>query len=198
MKTAVVLWTGGKDSCLALHLASEENFKILALVTFVPEGNTEFQAHPQSKMLRQAERLGLKIHFVEIREPYRPSYVEALKWIKNSMGAATVVTGDIDLVQGQPNWIVDCCGGLGLEVHRPLWKKDRAWIMQELLSRKIQVRISYINHPAIPSTWLNRLIDEGLLKELQSLASSSGIDLAGENGEYHTMVVDGPLLRTGV
>ncbi len=49
MKNAVVLWTGGKDSCLALHL-SKYKYHIKALATFVPAGEGEFRAHPQSEM----------------------------------------------------------------------------------------------------------------------------------------------------
>jgi diphthine-ammonia ligase len=195
MENAVVLWTGGKDSCLALHLVRdnlERHINIVALATFVPPGNVEFRAHPQTEMRNQAKKLGLDIHFIEIHEPYRESYVEALKGMKRDFGASIVITGDIDLVKGHPNWMEECCQGLDIEVHRPLWQRSREWIMEELLARNIQARISFINHPSIPVEWLNRIIDRQFLSELKALSASSGIDLTGENGEYHTMVVAAP------
>src|SRR5580704_9376360 len=100
MQNAVVLWTGGKDSCLALHLARENNLNIVALITFVPPGNAEFEAHPQSRMQKQAKRMALDIHFIEITEPYKFSYIKALKWIEDTFMASVVITGDIDLVEG--------------------------------------------------------------------------------------------------
>lgn len=188
MQNAVVLWTGGKDSCLALHLAREQQLNILALITFVPPSEIEFRAHPQSEIREQASRAGIDIHFIKIAEPYKKSYVEALKWIRDALGVSVVVTGDIDQVAGFPNWIEQCCVGLEIEVYRPLWQKPREWIMNELLARKIEARITLINHPSLPLEWLNRVIDETLLTEMRAVAASSGIDLAGENGEYHTMV----------
>jgi uncharacterized protein (TIGR00290 family) len=196
MKKAVVLWTGGKDSCLALHLAREGGFEIFALVTFVPEGGAEFLAHPQAEMREQAEKLGLAIHFLEIGTSYKESYVDGLKWIKESLGAGTVVTGDIDLVDGFPNWIEECCEGTGLAVFRPLWLKSREWVLREVLDLGMKVRISFLNHPALPRRWLNRIIDEPLFLEMKAVSASCGIDLAGENGEYHTMVVDAPAFLT--
>jgi diphthine-ammonia ligase len=192
MKNAVVLWTGGKDSCLALHIAQEQNYNIVGLVTFVPVGNPLFQAHPQPEMEKQAARLGLHVHFLEVREPYKESYIEQLKWIKTTLNATTAVTGDIDYVGGCSNWIVDCCEKAELEVLRPLWQQDREWVMEQLLTRGIQARISFISHSAIPSDWNGRLIDRQLLSEMKVLCKNCGIDLAGENGEYHTMVTGAP------
>lgn len=194
MKKVVVLWTGGKDSCLALHMAREA-YEIAALVTFVPSAETEFKAHPQNELRAQAQRLGLPIQFIEIAEPYRASYVSALRQIKVQYGAAAVITGDIDEVEGQPNWIEQCCVGLDLEVIRPLWKSPRELIMTELISRGIKARISLINHPDIPLIWLGRIIDSQMLQDLKDLSQSKGIDLAGENGEFHTMVEDAPMFE---
>lgn len=192
MKNAVISWTGGKDSCLALHLAQEQGLKIVGLVTFVPVGNPEFRAHPQTEMVQQAQRLGLKVHFLEVREPYKESYVEQMKWMKAALGASAIVTGDIDYVGGCANWIVDCAERAGLEIARPLWQRDREWVMNELLSRGIQARISYVSHEAIPPSWKDRVIDRAFLAEMREVCRAHGIDLAGENGEYHTMVIAAP------
>lgn len=192
MKNAVVLWTGGKDSCLALHLALEKKINILALVTFVPQGNREFRAHPQSEIKFQAGRMGLDVYFKEIKEPYKSSYINALKWIKEDLDASIVISGDIDLVGGLPNWIEECCDGLEIDVFQPLWQKSREWVMGELLAREIKAKITWLNHPLLPREWLNRIIDKKLLTEMKSVSSSIGFDLTGENGEYHTMVISAP------
>ncbi len=184
----IVLWTGGKDSCLALHLCREQGFEILGLATFIPSDETEFKAHPQSEIQRQAQALSLPIHFIKVVEPYRDSYIKGLQYICYELGADEVATGDIDLVDGHPNWILECCAGLELEVLRPLWQWPRERIMREIISRKIQARLSFINHPKIPQEWLGRHIDAQLLAEMISLFGVNHLDLAGENGEYHTMI----------
>jgi uncharacterized protein (TIGR00290 family) len=107
-----------------------------------------------------------------------------------------VITGDIDLVDGHPNWIAECCSSLGLKTIFPLWGESRANHMRERMARQIEARISWINHGAIPVEWIGRVIDDVLVKELTALSESKGIDLCGENGEYHTMVSEfSPLPR---
>lgn len=192
MNNAVVLWTGGKDSFLALQIAQEQCLHIVGLATFVPVGNPLFQAHPQTEMEDQAKRLGLKIYFIEVGEPYKESYVDGLNWLKSNLSAEVAITGDIDYVDGCASWIIDCCERVEMDVYRPLWKRDREWIMKQLVSRNIQARISYINDVAIPSEWKGRLIDTQLIEELKEISADAGVDLTGENGEYHTMVVDAP------
>lgn len=147
-------------------------------------------------MLRQADRLNLPIHFIEITAPYREGYINAIKWIRDELKVSILITGDIDYVDGQPNWIVECCQGLGVDVVMPLWQKDRDWIMEEILLRRVKARISFLNHPGLPKHWLNAVINSDLLAEMRELSKRAAFDLAGENGEYHTMVVDGPGFRS--
>jgi len=61
--------------------------------------------------------------------------------------------------------------------------------MDELLLRGIKVKISWINHPSIPREWLNRVIDRDFLIKMKILSKENNFDLAGEDGEYHTMAL---------
>ena len=193
-RTAAVLWTGGKDSCLALHRAYDRGVSIACLATFVPEDRREFHAHPTAETRKQADLMHLDLHFIPVQEPYRDSYIKGLTWLKEQ-GITAVITGDIDYIEGHPNWIEDCCHGLDLEVIRPLWRESRHTLMEELITRGIQARITWINHPSIPPSWKGRVVDVDCLAELKHLSMHAGIDLCGENGEYHTMVFSAPLFR---
>ena len=61
-KIAAVLFSGGKDSCLALHLA-KQNYNVRYLLTVLPKNPDSFMFHkPNLKLLRkQAEMLGIKL-----------------------------------------------------------------------------------------------------------------------------------------
>jgi len=192
MRKAAVLWTGGKDSCLAMHRAYDKGIAIACLATFVPEDRREFEAHPTTETRRQANAMNLDLHFIPVREPYRDSYIKGLTWLKG-LGITAVITGDINYVEGHPNWIEECCNGLDLEVIRPLWQESRLMLLEELITRGIEARITWINHPSIPLSWKGRIIDIKCLTDLKHLSIKAGIDLCGENGEYHTMVNCAPL-----
>lgn len=187
--SSAVLWTGGKDCCLALYRALENNHHISTLVTFIPK-DKEFKAHPLELIKKQASDLGLPLLLLEIVEPFKESYVQRLKELKDSHGVSTVITGDIDYVSGCSNWIKDCCEMAGLESYFPLWQEPRLSLLQDLLKRKMEVQISWINHPSLPWEWIGRHIDEEFIRDIEMINRTIPVDLCGENGEYHTMVLN--------
>lgn len=197
MKRAFVLWTGGKDSCLALHMAIAGGFEVAALVTFVPEDEA-FKAHPIGMMTKQAGSLGLLHLKVPVTPPYQDSYRKALMGTAADLSADTVVTGDIERMNGQPNWIRECCDGTELKVLRPLWRMPREDVFKRLFAEKIMAEVSYINDDRLPGNWLGRIIDQNFYRELKAVCERHGLDPCGENGEYHTMVVDSPLFSNAV
>ncbi len=192
MKRALILWTGGKDSCLALHKTLEMGYRVAALVTFAPLDG-EFRAHPIPMIRSQARSLGIEHRLVRIGSPYKEGYVKGLLGLAAQYEATTVVTGDIDEVEGQSNWIEECCREAGLAALLPLWQEDRERLLESLFSEKIEAVVTHLNDPRLPKGWIGRRLDERLLRELIAAKARYGIDLTGENGEFHTMVVRSPL-----
>lgn len=190
MQRAVVLWTGGKESWLALCRAREQGINIMGLATFVPASGREFLAHPQPRIREQARYLGLDVHFIAVDENnVFASYVAGLQRFRQALGLSAVVTGDIDQIDQQPNWIETCCGGIGLSAIRPLWNADRMALMKEMLARGIQAEITYINSPLLSQCLVGTVIDESTVRHFAELARVTNFDICGENGEYHTMVM---------
>ena len=187
-KRVVLLWTGGKDSCLALFRALESKMHVCALATFVPGADADFKAHPLEIMQRQAKELGMHHELVAASAPYRQSYEDGLARIKIMFRADAVVTGDIEEVAGFPNWISQCSTSVALETIRPLWRESRSSLLREIVERGILAQISWINDPHLPSAWMGRYIDHAFIEDITHLAKGTNIDICGENGEYHTMV----------
>ena len=193
-KKATVLWTGGKECSLALYKAKQLGYEIVNLVTFVPSG-TKFQAHPIDFMKYQAESLGLPHYTVFIIEPFKESYEKAIHLLRKEHGIDTVITGDIAEVDGYPNWIRECSKYSGMDVLTPLWGWDRLSIIKELLLHEFKVIFSCVKRPWFTGDWLGKEIDDKTLKQLQIMSAENGLDICGEQGEYHTLVMDGPLFK---
>lgn len=183
-----VLWTGGKDSALALARCSDRHGTPSRLVTFVPTGEVTFKAHPLDRMRVQAHALDIEHLAIPIAEPYFESYVDALRRLRSDHGIATVVTGDIDLVNGQPNWIRECCAQADVNVLMPLWQDDRERLLREIITRGIVAEVTYVAPDRLSADWIGRRIDEQFIADMRRLSDETGIDMCGENGEYHTMV----------
>ncbi|MDD5656049.1 MAG: diphthine--ammonia ligase [Elusimicrobia bacterium] len=194
---ASVLWTGGKDSALAMHEAISAGYEIVNAVTFVPP-TPSFLAHPLPLITRQAEAMGIEHHAFQILEPYARSYERALLDLRRRFKIDAVVTGDIAEVDGWTNWIVERSKGSGLRVVTPLWGRERADILARLLELRFKVVFSCVKEPWFAAEWLGREIDAEAISSLRRLRESSGLDLCGEQGEYHTMVLDAPLFGSSV
>lgn len=193
IKTAV-LWSGGKDSALALYEAQRAGNDIRLLVTFAPPG-FRFRAHPIALMEQQAEAMGIGHRVITIEEPIRDNYVAALGQLADRDGIAAVVTGDISEVDGKPNWIRQCSQGLALDVLTPLWHREREELLEQLISAGFRTLFSCVKAPWFTPEWVGRELDRAAVRAMRELRTTTGLDLCGEQGEYHTMVTDGPPFR---
>ena len=206
---AAILWTGGKDSVLAFHEARRAGYEIRLLATFAPTGRG-FLAHPLSVMVAQAASLGLPHRIIPIvslqthgADDYAPSYEAELRSLREE-GIETVITGDIAPINGHPNWISERClalrrGGFAAPVaHHPLWGRDREELLRTLLAAGFRIRFSYVKPPWFTPDWEGRPLDAAAVEALQALRANGiarglpPLDLCGEQGEYHTIVTDGP------
>ena len=193
---AAVLWTGGKDSSLALHEAHKIGMHIRCLVTFVPR-NPVFLAHPLPFIEQQALAIGLRHIQLCVTEPLEESYDAAIRSLQID-GIDTLVTGDIAEVAGHSNWIGECSQRLGIRLARPLWGHERADLLEQMLALRFRVVFSCVKTLWIAESWLGRELDGDSVAELHALRQRTGLDLCGENGEYHTLVTDAPLFQKRV
>src|SRR5689334_1567916 len=118
MRNAAMLWTGGKDSLLALREACRDGCTIRCLVTFAPPEGA-FLAHPLRLIEMQAKALAVPHHVLRITAPYDRGYEMALRGLREQSDIDCVVTGDIAEVAGHPNWVRERSRRVGMDVHTP-------------------------------------------------------------------------------
>ncbi len=194
---AIVLWSGGKDCNLALQLAKNKGYDITALVTFYSK-STEFRAHPKEWMDLQSKSLGITHIMLEIGEPFAENYELQLQKLKDQLGISVAVSGDISEVHGNSNWITERTQAIGMKAFLPLWHKNRTEVMELLLESNFEVVLTMVKKPWLDKQFAGRRIDRKLIEELKALGEENGLDLCGEQGEYHTMVLNGPGYRSPI
>merc|ERR1712137_1154733 len=104
----------------------------------------------------------------------------------------------MDLIGTMPrNFVTECCeiANCGIQCLLPLWKANRDDILVELMQRNIEARMTCVKSPFFDASWIGRVIDQRAIEDMQQLHASKGLDVCGENGEYHTCVVDAPLFQ---
>lgn len=192
-KKSIVSYSGGKDSTLALEWAMEQG-EVIGLLVMMEEAGERSRSHATGAKLvrRQAEVIGLPVFEVSASwETYEEAFVEALKKAKEA-GAEVLVTGDIDLIE-HGLWHEQVAERAGLQLAMPLWKEERKSIVTEVVERGYRAIIVTVNESlGMKASDLGREISMALVQEF----IERGIDPCGEQGEFHTTVVDGPCFQT--
>lgn len=183
-------FSGGKDSILSLDRIIDKGHTPVGLVvTINSEGNSWFHDINIEILEAVSESLNIPIFFCPCKtgEMYTNDYDKALKQIVALTGAKGCVFGDID-IEAHRAWCQERADNLKITAFFPLWKQNRAELVNEFVEKGYKTLIKKVNKKYLSPNYLGRTIDRQLLKEFENL----GIDPCGENGEYHTLVYDGP------
>lgn len=190
-----VSWSGGKDSALALRRALEAGHGAAGLVTVVDPETGRVGAHgvPAELVRDQAEALDLRLELREAgREGYEAAFRAACRTLRDRPGLGGVVFGDVD-VAGHREWGERVCGDLGLEALYPLWAWDHGDVVDAAVERGIEAVVVAARDPLDEA-----VLGEPVDRDLAEAAAAAGASPSGEEGSYHTLVVDGPGFRRPV
>jgi uncharacterized protein (TIGR00290 family) len=185
----VVSWSGGKDSCHALQLARAAGHRPVALLSMLEPGGNHSRSHGLAAelLLAQAERMALPLLRSALSwRDYEAAFVERLIHARDELGADAAVFGDID-VQTHRDWVERVCArpDVALTPLFPLWEIDRRKLVEDTIAAGQQAKIVSCNE-RLGEGFLGRALDAQTLIDLEA----AGVDACGENGEYHTFVVD--------
>lgn len=189
------LFSGGKDSCLAIYKARRFH-EIACLVSLIPKSEESRIFHfPNVWVTKfQAEAMELPIIQIETGDNSHEELADlsrALKLAIRKFGVEGVVTGAIRSTY-QASKIQKVCGKLGLWCFNPLWLEDQEELLREVLKEGFKTMISGVFAYPLDRSFLGRIIDAELVNELVNLWIKYGINIAGEGGEIETTVLDAP------
>ena len=192
-KNCFVSWSGGKDSCLALFRAMSQGYKPKMLFTMFSIENDVSSAHRLNEDIIKAQVNALDLESTIGRakfEDYEAVFVKNLEAFK-SQDIQYGIFGDIDLDEHR-KWEETVCEKAQMTAVLPLWQEDRKKLVKEFIDLGFKAKIVVVNKTMMSPEFLGRDLSHELLEEIEK----TGADVCGENGEYHTVVYDGPLFKT--
>jgi len=193
-----VLFSGGKDSTLALHLAAEKE-EVACLITVVSKNKESYMFHTPNidVTVLQAEALGLPLVSVVTEGKKEEELADLEKAIidaKSKFQIDGVVTGAVESVY-QASRIQRICNKLDVWSFNPLWKYDQNALLETLVEKSFKVIISGVFAYPLDEKWLGKQIDASVIARLVDLQSQYGISPSGEGGEIETTVLEAPLYK---
>ena len=194
-----ILFSGGKDSTLAMHIAKEQGYEIACLISIISENPDSFMFHTPliNSVIKQAKALEIPIVLVKTKGEKEKELVDLERAIKKAVldyGISGVITGAVESVY-QASRIQKICNKLGIECFNPLWQRDQAEILEELIKRKFKVIISGVFAYSLDKTWIGREINKNFINEIKKLSEKYKINVAGEGGETESVVLHTPMFK---
>lgn len=192
---SIISWSGGKDSCFATMKAIGNGYKPTVLLNMMNENGKVSRSHGLTNFILQQHASQLKIPIVKIPATwaeYEAKYIQALHTIKDEYAVEAVVFGDIDL-EPHKEWEEKVCKASGLQAVLPLWQQNRLELVKQMITSGIECMIVSCN-TQMGIEYLGAKLTFEIIEEL----AQKGIDPCGENGEFHTVVVNCPLFESSI
>jgi len=183
-------WSGGKDSCLALYRALRRGGVARRLLTMLSEDGLRSRSHGLMPTVIAAQAAAMNLPWLTGRagwEGYEEVFLARLSELRAD-GLADGVFGDIDL-EPHRQWVERVCGMHDITAHLPLWQEPRRDLLAEFIGAGFSATIVAVSDARLPASFLGRQLDWPTVTELEA----AGVDACGEEGEFHTVVTDGPL-----
>ena len=192
-------WSTGKDSALALyHLLKDERFSVEKLVTSVNSHYNRVTMHglPVSLLIKQAELLNIPLQTINLpeqpsMEDYETIMTQAISSLK-AEGFTHSVFGDIFL-EDLKAYRETNLSKVGISTVFPLWKRDTKTLITEFLDLGFKAIIVCASAKHLSEDFVGKTLTKELIENLPE-----GVDVCGENGEFHTFCYDGPIFKTPV
>lgn len=185
-----VMWSGGKDSALSLWRARAAGLEVSCLITFHDResGRVRFHGTRIEVIARQAVAAGLRLRAQPTSWPEMDRDLQAVLASLRAGGLRGVIFGDIHLADVR-SWYEERVTAAGLEHVEPFWGERPADLLAEFVRIGGRAVITCCELARLDDSWLGRLIDEAFLDDI----ALTGVDPCGENGEYHSFAVAGPM-----
>lgn len=198
-RKALVSWSGGKDSALALReVLKLRHFEVAALLTTLTRDFDRVSMHGVSRKLleMQAEKLGIPLEKVWITKgatniEYEAEMKRTLQRY-HGRGVRHMVFGDLFLSDIR-EYRERMLSSLDIEGLFPLWMKNTTMLADLFVREGFRAKLCTVNPRKLDPRFCGREFDKSFLSEIPD-----GVDPCGENGEFHTFVYDGPIFKGGI
>ena len=190
-------WSGGKDSCLACYKAMRQGYQVKYLLNFISKEYKRCCFHGvEAKILKlQSDLIGIPLVQKEVTadmKEYEKEFKEAVSSLKQE-GITEMVFGDIYLDEHK-NWVERVCHDVGVRPIEPLWNTSTETLINEFVESGFKAVVVSCQADKFTEDFVGRQVDKIFLEELKS----RNICPCGENGEFHTLVIDGPIFKRSI
>lgn len=197
------LFSGGKDSTYAIHLAKKQGHDVVCLLSIFPKSEESHLLHHPNLRWTTLQSESMNIPQLTIISNSNETSDELIVMEKLLQNAKEQFQID-GLVHGgikskfQKEKFETLCLKLNLVSIAPLWGTDPKEYMNQLLDSNFHFMMITVSSDGLDEQWLGKLISKSDIEVLNNLSDKFGFNLNFEGGESETFVIDCPLFSTPI
>lgn len=158
-RKVIVSWSGGKDSCLALHKAVNSGYDALCLLNFISREFKRgcFHGLDSGILKAQAECMGIPIVQKEVSpdmKNYEEEFKQAVLELKKT-GIEGMVFGDVYLDEHR-EWVERVCRELEIQPIEPLWGMSPERLVNEFIEAGFKALVVSAKSDLFDEDWIGR------------------------------------------
>jgi ABC transporter with metal-binding/Fe-S-binding domain ATP-binding protein len=193
-----VLLSGGKDSVYAAHIAQKQGHELKYLVSMRSLNPDSYMFHTVNIDLTRLQAEAWGILYVESQtQGLKEQELVDLKTTLKQLDVDGIITGAI-ASRYQADRINNLCKELDLKHLSPLWGRDREPLLNEMLDSGMKIIFSAVAAHGLDKSWLGKPLTQQRISQLKALNDKYSVDIAGEGGEYESLVIDAPWFKQSI
>jgi len=197
------LFSGGKDSTYAIHLAKKQGHDVVCLLSIFPKSDeSHFLHHPNLKWTKlQSESMNIPQLTIHSNSDETKDEIIAMEKLLQNAKKEFHIDG---LVHGgikskfQKEKFETLCLKLNLISIAPLWETNPKEYMNELIDSNFHFMMITVSSDGLDEQWLGKLILKSDIILLNNLSKKFGFNLNFEGGESETFVINCPLFSHSI
>src|ERR1700680_3591376 len=173
-----LMWSGGKDSALALDRARRSGLDVDRLISFYDSATRRVRFHRTP---------------VEMPLAPRGASLDRELGLHHDEEFVGLIFGDIHLADVR-HWYETRVVAAGLQHVEPIWGEPPPALLAEFVSSGGRAVLTCVELAKLDESWLGRVTDDEFAADIKKV----GVDACGENGEYHSFAFSGPVFNRPV
>jgi len=193
------LISSGKDSVYAMYVMMKQNYKVECMISIKSSNKDSFMFHTPGIEMAEMQSKAIGIPLIEQKtkgekEKELVDLKKALEKAKKEYKIDGIITGAL-FSNYQRERIEKIADSLGLKIFSPLWHIDQETLLREIIGNGFKFMITKIAADGLDKSWLGKEITENDIDRLVEINKKIGFNIAGEGGEYESLMTDGPIFN---
>ncbi|MBN2457738.1 diphthine--ammonia ligase [Candidatus Woesearchaeota archaeon] len=193
------LVSSGKDSIYAIYAMMQQNYPVCCMISMKSDNPDSYMFHTPTIELASLQSKAIGIPLITGRtDGKKESELECLKKTiakaKEKYRLDGIITGAL-YSNYQRERIEIICKSLSLKAFSPLWHSNQEFLLREMLAKGFRFIMTKVACDGLDTSWLGKEITEKEINSLAALEKKIRINVAGEGGEYESLMIDGPIFK---